>query len=98
MRGNADAARGGLHQKRYVWGSDQPTPKEPRANLASTGTVAVASFTPNDYGLADIAGNVAEWCADYYQPDYYQHGARLNPKGPVEPKPTRVIRGSLRAI
>jgi sulfatase modifying factor 1 len=87
------AARGGLHQQHYVWGSERPTQKEPRANIASTSTVSVASFPANDFGLTDMAGNVAEWCADSYQAEYYKNAPRLNPKGPDEPQAARVIRG-----
>jgi sulfatase modifying factor 1 len=87
------AARGGLHQKRYVWGSEKPTEKEPRGNLSGTGTARVASFPPNDFALTDIAGNVAEWCSDWYEPDYYKSSPKLNPKGPAEPRTQRIIRG-----
>ena len=87
------AARGGLHQKRYVWGSEKPTEKEPRGNFSSSGPSSVATFPPNDFALTDMAGNIAEWCSDWYDPDYYKNSLKLNPKGPDQPRTQRIIRG-----
>jgi len=89
------AARGGLDRKPYIWG-DERTPggkwlanvwqgRFPNENTAEDGfrgTAPGASFPPNGYGLYDMAGNVWEWCADWYLPDYYAHSPSKNPPGP----------------
>jgi formylglycine-generating enzyme required for sulfatase activity len=107
------AARGGLDRKRYAWG-DEFRPdgtwrvnnwqgKFPRENTAEDGhpgTAPVGSFPPNGFGLADMSGNVWEWCADWYRPEYYRYSPAANPTGPDssydpnEPNvPKRVQRG-----
>ena len=46
----------------------------------------------NPFGLKNMAGNVAEFCADYYAPNAYKTGALVNPKGPTTGE-EHVIRG-----
>jgi formylglycine-generating enzyme len=90
------AARGGLVGKRYPWG-DNITHDD--ANYSGTGgkdvwtyTSPVGSFAPNGYGLYDMAGNVWEWCADWYDSNYYANSQKSNPTGPAS-GPYRVLRG-----
>jgi formylglycine-generating enzyme len=95
------AARGGLDAKPYVWGNDRPTDTNIHANIwqgdfpyrntAADGyerTSPVRAFPPNGFGLYDMAGNVWQWCSDWYQIDLYRQRAdkavSINPAGPAK--------------
>jgi sulfatase modifying factor 1 len=95
------AARGGLDAKRYNWGDDPMPAGRYMANTYTgvfpvkdtgadgfTGTSPVGSFPPNGYGLYDMAGNVWNWCADYYADDAHAQmkstpGVCCDPPGPA---------------
>ncbi|QDV32468.1 formylglycine-generating enzyme family protein [Tautonia plasticadhaerens] len=107
------AARGGLDRATYTWGDERHPdgrpmvnnwqgdfPREDTAEDGFAGVAPVAEFPANGFGLHDMAGNVWEWCADWYRPDYYRSSPRSNPPGPedsidpMEPGvPKRVQRG-----
>ncbi len=110
------AARGGLNDNKYPWGNEDIETGKAKANTWEGSfpdmntmwdkyydAAPVKSFVPNSYGLYDMAGNVWEWCSDWYRPDYYQQLKNQpvqNPKGPpdsydpIEPTvPKKVVRG-----
>ncbi len=83
------AARGGSFGKLYPWGTDEINPT--LANYKGMGgTMPVGSYGANGYGLYDMAGNVWEWCWDWFG-DYVQT-AQTDPLGPSSGF-SRVIRG-----
>lgn len=95
------AARGSLEAEPFPWGAAPPAAGGRfRANYhpndyADDGfplTAPVGRFPPNGYGLFDMAGNVAEWCQDWYDPAYYGHSPEEHPGGPASGK-YRVLRG-----
>lgn len=99
------AARGGLAGKRYAWGDELTPGGEHRCNIwqgtfptlntvddGHLGTAPVRSFPPNGYGLYEMAGNVWEWCGDWFLPKYYRTSPRENPQGPTIGS-GRVMRG-----
>jgi formylglycine-generating enzyme required for sulfatase activity len=96
------AARGGLDRNLYPWGNElapgntsaaniwQGTfPAKDRGEDGYTGTSPVTAFPPNGFGLYDMGGNVWQWCADWYRPDYFatlasQGAIARNPQGPAD--------------
>jgi len=93
------AARGGKAGNLYAWGNqlkpdgkymanifEGSFPNDDNAADGFKGIAPVKQFAPNAYGLYDIAGNVWEWCNDWYRSDYYEtlaaKGVAKNPKGP----------------
>ena len=79
------SARGGREELKYPWGD---TLSHENANYRGTGwqdaweyTSPAGSFRANGYGLYDMAGNVWEWLADWYSPNYYSVSPDIDPAG-----------------
>ena len=111
------ASRSGETGNLYTWGNLLKPDDKWMANIFEgqfpyndvgsdgfKGAAPVKKFPPNGYGLYDIAGNVWEWCSDWYRPDYYKtlanKGLARNPQGPkdsydpAEPgQPKKIQRG-----
>ena len=99
------ASRGGLEGARYPWGDDLPDGKRWRCNIwqgqfparndlddGYLTTAPVRSYSPNGFGLWQTVGNVWEWCADWYSPQYYTASPGQDPVGPAAGS-LRVLRG-----
>ena len=114
------AARGGLEGASFTWGDESEEPGQRLANYwhgefpwraepGYGGTTPVGSFSPNGYGLYDMAGNVWDWTVDWYA-DVHPADAEKpccvpqNPRGasidesydPAQPQfpiPRKVIKG-----
>jgi formylglycine-generating enzyme required for sulfatase activity len=99
------AARGGLERNAFPWGDNLEPDGEHRMNVFQgrfpgentgadgfLGTAPVDAFPPNGYGLYNVTGNVWEWCADWYDADYYPSSPRRDPQGP-DRGTNRVMRG-----
>ena len=94
------AARGGLEGKLFPWGDELPICKTGAINgarfyngIECTGgadPLPVGSYSPNGYGIYDMAGNVWEWMADFYGD--YSKSPEIDPTGPSNGG-IRVIRG-----
>jgi formylglycine-generating enzyme required for sulfatase activity len=85
------AARGGTLGARY---GDLDAIAWYKANSGDT-SHPVGQKRPNAYGLYDMLGNVWEWCADWYDANYYMSSPSDNPKGPSS-GPGRVRHGGSR--
>ncbi len=106
------AARGGYERNPYPWGGPYTFNekgcylanfKPNRGNYALDGgstTLIVAHFPPNDFGLYDMAGNVAEWTIDAFDESSYNYTWDMNASYTYNAKDTdapamkrKVIRG-----
>ena len=92
------AARG-TDGRKYPWGNDEPTRQHANFGQDKEENEAMP-LTPvgryeagkSPYGIYDMAGNVWEWTADWYDEKYYSQSAARSPKGPAKGL-TKVTRG-----
>ncbi len=86
------ASRGGLENEVYPWGNENINTGKPKANFwqglfpyenklndGHFTTSPVKSYSPNGYGLYDMAGNVWEWCYDWFDYNYYKDKTARQP-------------------
>ncbi|MEZ4672955.1 MAG: SUMF1/EgtB/PvdO family nonheme iron enzyme [Caldilineaceae bacterium] len=87
------AARGD-DGRRYPWGSAAPNAQRLNFdnNVGDTQPVGSYPAGASPYGALDMAGNVSEWVADWYDENYYEVSPLANPTGPANGV-RRVLRG-----
>ncbi|MFQ5904283.1 MAG: formylglycine-generating enzyme family protein, partial [Candidatus Binatia bacterium] len=86
------AARGPT-MRIWPWGNVFE-PKRTKSSRGGANTVPIGSYEggKSPYQVYDMAGNVAEWCADWYDENFYATGPNINPIGPSSGK-KKVVRG-----
>jgi serine/threonine-protein kinase len=80
--------------RRYPWGNEFDANRLNSIESGNNDTVRVGNYPSGAsvYGAHDLAGNVWEWVADFYQADYYRIAAAFNPTGPASgPPPSEAI-------
>jgi formylglycine-generating enzyme len=99
------AARGPEDGHHFPWGDEREPGGQHRMNVYQgrfpehdtgddgwVGTCPVGTFPANAFGLHEVTGNVWEWCADWFAPDFYRRSPVEDPAGPAAGT-TRVLRG-----
>jgi formylglycine-generating enzyme required for sulfatase activity len=90
------AARAGRSGWLYSWGDSQPTRELAHYGRRKGGAAAqIEQLDPNNFGLFDMHGNVAEWVADSYH-NYTEYSALRSDGSPVVLDPREECRGIVR--
>ena len=76
------AARGGAEGLLYPWGNEPTRPNETPDRWRDERPEIVGLSEPNGFGLFNMCENVHEWCADWFDANYYANSPTENPKGP----------------
>ena len=79
----------------YPWGNEEPDINYCNFSAINKDTTPVGQYSPlgdSLYGCVDMAGNVWEWCADWYSENYYARSPQSSPPGPTGGQ-FRVLRG-----
>ncbi|HEY9151978.1 MAG TPA: SUMF1/EgtB/PvdO family nonheme iron enzyme [Anaerolineales bacterium] len=81
----------------YPWGDQVPDSTRANFNYQVGDTTKVGSYPAgaSPFGVLDMAGNVAQWVNDFFDPTYYSKGVNTNPSGPIARSNfyNRVVRG-----
>ncbi|MEI8041343.1 MAG: SUMF1/EgtB/PvdO family nonheme iron enzyme [Verrucomicrobiota bacterium] len=88
------AARGGLAGMRYPWGNSLSCTNANYSGCGPNTTTPVNAYAPNGYGLYDMAGNVWQWCWDWYDGNWYGNYQAIldDTRGPASGS-SRLLRG-----
>lgn len=79
------AARGGREALLYPWGNEEPQSRSEyrrRWGGEVKGPLLAGGGEPNPFGIYDLCENVHEWCADWFDRNYYSASPSCNPRGP----------------
>ena len=84
------AARGGVSGQKFPWGNTMACDKavwvgdgNPACGVQTTEAVGSRPGGKSSFGPMDMAGNLAEWVADWFASDYYTNSPAADPTGPT---------------